>query len=156
MFVRSATRESRIFSGYNVRTNFRPGSLRAYDCSLRSTCPPPATWGFQMDSWQGGSRCCCAGPTGRTRYGAPTGNSRQRCANCRHGTRGPSPFLGQSDPGCTLWIFFVPVAAPFPNIPMHVVETPGIRFQKANRMCPVRTVAIKPTIHRQQTLFIIK
>ena len=57
---------------------------------------------------------------------------------------------------CTLWIFFVPVAAPFPNIPMHVVKTPGIRFQKANRMCPVRTVAIKPTIHRQQTLFIIK
>jgi hypothetical protein len=57
---------------------------------------------------------------------------------------------------CTFWIFFVPVAAPFPNIPMHVVKTPGIRFQKANRMCPVRTVAIKPTVLGQQTLFIIK
>ena len=29
---------------------------------------------------------------------------------------------------CTLWIFFVPVAAPFPNIPMHVVKTPGVWF----------------------------
>jgi hypothetical protein len=55
MFVRSATGESRIFLGYNVRTDFRPGSLRAYDRSLRSTCPPPATWGFQMDSGQRGS-----------------------------------------------------------------------------------------------------
>ena len=56
----------------------------------------------------------------------------------------------------TFGIITVPVAAPFPNIPMHVVKTPGIRLQKANRMCPVRTVAIKPTVLGQQTLFIIK
>ncbi|MFM8398272.1 MAG: hypothetical protein ACKOAH_10615, partial [Pirellula sp.] len=32
------------------------GSLGADDHLLRSTCPPPATWGFQMDSGQRGSR----------------------------------------------------------------------------------------------------
>ena len=57
---------------------------------------------------------------------------------------------------CTLWIFFVPVAAPLPNIPMHVVKTPGVWLQKANRMCPVRTVAATPTVLEQQTRFIIK
>ena len=53
---------------------------------------------------------------------------------------------------CTVGILTVPVAAPLPNIPMHVVKTPGIRLQKANRMCPVRTVAFKPTVlgHRRQ------
>ena len=63
-----------------------------------STCPPPATGGFRMDSGQRGSRCRgCRGTTGRTSYGTPTDKTRPRGPNRRHGTRGPSPHVGHSD-----------------------------------------------------------
>ncbi len=53
-------------------------TLCAYDRSLRSTCPPPATWGFRRNSGQRGSRGRCSGPTGRTYRGPPTGKARPR------------------------------------------------------------------------------
>jgi len=75
-----------------------PRDLRAYDHRLRFTCcPPPATWGFQMDSGQRESRRRGSGATGRSRDESPTGNSRPGRSNCRHGTRGTSPLFGPSD-----------------------------------------------------------
>ena len=67
------------------------------DRPFRVICPPPATWGFRMDSGQRGSRSRSCGATGRASSGPPTDNSRPRGAKCRHGTRGPSPHMGQSD-----------------------------------------------------------
>jgi hypothetical protein len=66
--------------------------------SLRSTCPPPATGGFRMDSGQRGSRCRCSGTPAGSRAGSPTDNTRHGCANSRHGTRGPSPHLVPEGP----------------------------------------------------------
>ena len=76
-----------------------PRDLRAYDHRLRFTCcPPPATWGFRTgNSGLGGSRGSCCGPPASSSPGTPTRNSRQRCANSRHGTRGSSPLLGPRD-----------------------------------------------------------
>ena len=63
-----------------------------------STCPPPATAGFRMDSGQRGSRRSrCRGPTGRTCPGAPTDKARPRRSNCRHGPRGTSPLVVPQD-----------------------------------------------------------
>ena len=76
-----------------------PRDLRAYDHRLGFTCClPPATWGFRTgNSGQHESRSCSRGTTGRACPGSPTDKTRPRSANCRHGTRGPSPLLGQSD-----------------------------------------------------------
>ena len=38
----------------------------------------------------------------------------------------------------------MPVVAPFPYIAMHIVQSPGVRFLPAYRVCGVSTVSLIP------------
>lgn len=58
----------------------------------------------RWNSGPGGSRCCCCDSTGYSCSGSPTDNSRPRCSNCRHGSRGSglisfaTPLESRSEP----------------------------------------------------------
>lgn len=50
----------------------------------------------RWNSGRGGNRGCCCGCPACSCSGSPTDNSRHRCSNCRHGSRG-SPPLSTND-----------------------------------------------------------
>jgi hypothetical protein len=67
----------------------RPPCLRPLaPLLLLAPAPPESVWTYSALS---GSRGSGRAPTGRTSRGSPTGNSRPRCTNSRHGSRGSGP-----------------------------------------------------------------
>lgn len=50
---------------------------------------------------------------------------------------------------CTIRIRTVPVVAPFPNVPIHVVEAPGVCLLLTHRVRLSVAVAVKPSIVAQ-------
>ena len=112
----------------------RPGLLVPPPACSGQLRLPPLT--ADLGPAQPGNRCCCARSPGQPRSGTLTGSTwRDRqcpAAAADHAVRARSrPLRVNGNPA---GIVAIPVLAPLPHIPVHVIQSPRIRQLLPHRM----------------------
>ena len=136
------------------RSAFRSGTrgerlrcVRPSSLGLRSRLRLSGCWFLELDRAELRPRESPGprrGTPARTRRETPTGSTRRHPPNCRRGTPGAWPWRPRRIVPRRLRIVLPvePVLAPFPHVAVHVVQAPGVRLLRPDRLRVAAAVAL--------------
>ena len=93
------------------------------------------------------------GPVAERRPAVP----RPGRASYRRESRGPSPLQAPSDRPCgelRIVTVIIPILAPLPHVPVHIIQPPGVRLLLAHRMRLAVRVARIPGVLAKPSLIV--